>query len=98
MFAVLETKSVGQEVTVIALRTDVIRGDIITNDEDVDGGNTSTGGGRVLPWRNGETSEVREIRRFKITVKVALEEKPESQALNTGVRRTSAASPLGDGD
>ena len=67
-------------MTVVALRTDVVRG--------------STQGG-ISDSIEVEATEVREIRRVKITVSVTLEEKPESQAVNTGVRRAASAGSIG---
>jgi len=98
LFNVLETKSVGQEITIVALRTDVIRGEgKFTSGGGAIIGDDGSGLGRMYNGIDGGTSEVRELRRYQITKKVVLDEKPESQEFKTGIRRTAAQFPPGHG-
>ena len=91
LFYVLESKTVGQEIEIVALRTDVIRGEgMVGSGGGAIVGEDGSGLGRIYNGIDGGTSEVRELRRYKITSKVVLEEKPESQEFNTGIRRTAA--------
>lgn len=98
LFNVLETKSVGQEITIVALRTDVIRGEsVVGSGGGGIAGDDGSGLGRMYSGIDGGTSEVRELRRYQITKKVVLDEKPESQEFNTGIRRTAAQFSPGHG-
>ena len=98
LFNVLETKSVGQEITIVALRTDVIRGEgIVGSGRGATIGDDGSGLDRMYNGIDGGTSEVRELRRYQIAKKVVLDEKPESQEFNTGIRRTAAQVPPGHG-